>query len=528
MLINVQKLHLSFTKQLFFLLIAVFVVGALTWWWFSKSYTNELISEQLAVKAKIQSTQLAISAGLVEAVETGKVSAVAELISKAQKLSDADFITVSDINGIRMAHPIKERVGLPVMGGDIDRALYDGESYLSHSVGSLGPSVRYITPIFNHQNKIIGMIKVGYLVDTLEFWSGQLLQPAIFFIFGMLVFSTIFSYGFSQLIRSQMQQLEPWQLVQTLHTNQSVLQAIHEGILAIDKYGCVYLENQSALELLNINCQTLIGEKIADHLDDDYAHNVLATPVVDKLVKINGQELVMTCVPVNSDQADTGVVYSFRSHKEIKVLSDKLSQVKQYVESIRVLRHETSNKLSIIAGLLQTNQIDKALYVALKQSQLTQCQLDGFSKLSNFPILSALLLGKKVKANEKGIRVDDSQVAFEQIPSTLSEEDLSSILGNLIDNAMECFTHFDNAVITVCVSESKTETIIRVANNGPMIQVSLATICQMGFSTKQEKTEHGIGMYLVNSLVMRASGYIELDSDDGDTLFSLYFPKDNE
>ncbi len=68
-----------------------------------------------------------------------------------------------------------------VTGDDIDRALSGGESYLSYGVGSLGPSVRYISPILSSDGSVIGMIKVGYLIDTLKVWTSERLIPLLIF-----------------------------------------------------------------------------------------------------------------------------------------------------------------------------------------------------------------------------------------------------------------------------------------------------------------------------------------------------------
>nr|WP_256204131.1 hypothetical protein [Planococcus faecalis] len=54
-------------------------------------------------------------------------------------------------------------MGQKMVGDDNERAISQGESYVSEAVGSLGPSLRGKAPIVDEQNNIIGVISVGFL-----------------------------------------------------------------------------------------------------------------------------------------------------------------------------------------------------------------------------------------------------------------------------------------------------------------------------------------------------------------------------
>ena len=45
-----------------------------------------------------------------------------------------------------------------MVGGDNERALINGESYISEATGTLGPALRGKTPIKNDQGEIVGII----------------------------------------------------------------------------------------------------------------------------------------------------------------------------------------------------------------------------------------------------------------------------------------------------------------------------------------------------------------------------------
>ncbi len=80
----------------------------------------------------------------------------------------AAFIVIGDKNGVRLIHPVDERIGKPMKGGDNQRALVEGKSYISTAQGSLGYSVRGKAAIFDQQGNIIGVVSVGYLLERLQ------------------------------------------------------------------------------------------------------------------------------------------------------------------------------------------------------------------------------------------------------------------------------------------------------------------------------------------------------------------------
>ncbi len=65
---------------------------------------------------------------------------------------------------------------------------------------------------------------------------------------------------------------------------------------------------------------------------------------------------------------------------------------------------------------------------------------------------------------------------------------------------------------------------LSVSNNGPEVQCSIEELAKLGYTTKDDSLEHGIGLFLTQSMVESAHGHIELDSDDLETSFTLYFP----
>lgn len=94
---------LSFTRQLAFILSCTVLIGIAAWWSYSAYQLENVLNNQIALRAQVQSQQLAKLPSLIDAVERENAQLVSEIISVVQLVSDADFITVSDEEGIRFA-----------------------------------------------------------------------------------------------------------------------------------------------------------------------------------------------------------------------------------------------------------------------------------------------------------------------------------------------------------------------------------------------------------------------------------------
>ncbi|EPC7661420.1 hypothetical protein ACR2Z6_001591 [Vibrio cholerae] len=70
--------------------------------------------------------------------------------------------------------------------------------------------MRYISPIRAANGDVIGMIKVGYLLDTVAVWQNEKLQPLLLVAGITLLLATLISTAFARLVRRQMQDREPW------------------------------------------------------------------------------------------------------------------------------------------------------------------------------------------------------------------------------------------------------------------------------------------------------------------------------
>ena len=226
-----------------------------------------------------------------------------------------------------------------------------------------------------------------------------------------------------------------------------------------------------------------------------------------------------------------GAIISFRSKDEISTLNAQLTQIKQYVESLRTLRHEHLNWMSTLNGLLQMKEYDRALAMVKGESQAQQQLIDSLRGSFDDRQVAGLLFGKAQRARELGLTfnlVEGSQLR--QLPEGLDSTEFAAIVGNLLDNAFDASLKNlqGNKTVELYLSDEGEDVIVEVADQGCGVPESLReAIFEQGVSTKTEDAgEHGIGLYLIASYVGRCGGVITLeDNEPCGTLFSVFIPK---
>jgi len=134
------------------------------------------------------------------------------------------------------------------------------------------------------------------------------------------------------------------------------------------------------------------------------------------------------------------------------------------------------------------------------------------------PVLGALLLAKAATASERGVelRVGNDTVMTR---SALESEDLITLLGNLIDNAVDAAaTSLSNRWVSVSVTERDGEVVMIVHDSGPGVPAGVdGQIFQEGFSTKQGpgRKRRGFGLALVRQVAQRQGGSVSVVNDGG-------------
>ncbi|QLO85438.1 MULTISPECIES: sensor histidine kinase DpiB [unclassified Citrobacter] len=524
---------LAFPLRIFLLIlvVSVFIIAALAQY-FTASF-EDYLATHVRDMAMNQAKIIASNDSIIAAVKHRDYKRLATIADKLQSGTDFDYVVIGDTNSVRLYHPNPEKIGYP-MQFTKPGALERGESYFITGKGSIGMAMRAKTPIFDDDGKIIGVVSIGYLISKIDSWRSDFLLPMAGVFILLLLVLMLLSWLFAAHIRRQMMGMEPKQIARVVRQQEALFSSVYEGLIAVDPDGYITAINRSARKMLGLSSpgRKWLGKPVSEVVQPtDFFTQQIAEKRQDAMVNFNGLSVIANREAIRSGDELLGAIISFRSKDEIATLNAQLTQIKQYVESLRTLRHEHLNWMSTINGLLQMKEYDRVLAMVQGESQAQQQLIDSLRGAFADRQVAGLLFGKVQRARELGLTmtiVPGSQL--HQLPEGLDSTEFAAIVGNLLDNAFEASlrTQQGNKIVELYLSDEGDDVIIEVADQGCGVPEALREkIFEQGVSTRtDEPGEHGIGLYLIASYVRRCNGVITLeDNSPCGTLFSLFLPK---
>ncbi|MFP3512808.1 ATP-binding protein [Peribacillus sp. SIMBA_075] len=202
------------------------------------------------------------------------------------------------------------------------------------------------------------------------------------------------------------------------------------------------------------------------------------------------------------------------------------SEFQSLIASVRSLRHDFSNHIQVIHGLLKLGENAKALDYLTGLSKEVH-SIESMKLDVIHPGLSVLLETKRLSAQNYNIdiEIDVSPKSFNRVKTI----DLIKLLSNVIDNAIEATIELpeqERRMNIACNADDQKYTFM-VTNSGPMIStLDQENIFTSGFSTKkaQKGKVRGQGLFIVKDLVSRYDGEIHVQSTEKETTVTMTIP----
>ena len=444
--------------------------------------------------------------------------------SQLKNLEQVEYIIVADSEGIRYSHPNPEMIGKKFVGGDEFRVVQKGDTYISEATGTLGKSLRAFAPIYDTKNnKEIGFVSVGTLTHSIEKAKHTAILYIVLIALGGLTAGIIGAFLLANNIKNTLLGLEPEEITKLYNEKMGMLDAIHEGLVAIDNKGRITLINDSALNILHfqneVNKDDIIGQNIEEVIPNTRMINVMENgeSEFEKEQRINDTIIMTNRIPIINRGKVVGAIASFRDKTEVTRMAEELTGVKKMAWSLRAQNHEFMNKLHTISGLIQLEEYDEALQfisdVAKSRSDISNI----LTKKIKEPSLSAILLSKYNKAEESRVKlIIDKDSKLTRMPEHMTSEEIISIVGNLIENSLDAVSNDGSDEIYVKIVQNEDWLQIKIKDNGPGIQEEYRKkVYEQGFTTKEGQRGHG--MYIVKKIIEEANGSIEFQVDKGVT-----------
>jgi two-component system, CitB family, sensor kinase len=445
-------------------------------------------------------------------------SAIQEHAEAIRRAVGADFVVVMTAGGIRLSHPTPSQIGRHYIG-TIGPA-FEGATLTETYTGTLGPSVRSVAPVVV-DGEVIGLVSVGVTVTRIgDQIRGDIFEIVLYAALALLL-ATLGALAISRRIRRQTHGLGAVELARLYESWDAVLHSMREGLLVLDLDGRLLLANDEARRLLALP-PSAVGRSVRElDLPGALAHRIArGGPAWDDIYVAGDHTVVVNQQPSLWDGRHIGTVVTLRDQSDLQALGGQVASLQGFADSLRARAHESANQLHTVVTLVELGRTEEAVEFATAQLRSSQQLTDRLTTSIGEPVLAALLLGKVAQATERGVelRISEDTVLGE---SPYDPADLVTLCGNLIDNAV------DAAMLTkpphrvdVTIRPDADDLLVRVHDTGPgMDQETFELAVQRGWSTKEHgEYGRGLGLALVNQIVQRHGGHMQVSIDAGTTI----------
>jgi two-component system, CitB family, sensor kinase len=506
-----MRRELSVARQILLLQVAVvlvLVLGALGLAAYdARRDARTTATDQAIVVARSVADSPTVVSALSDAHPTTTLQPFAEQVRAD---TDVDFITIMRLDRTRLTHPNPDLIGKPFVG-DLGDAP-EGRVFTQEFAGSLGPSIRAVVPV-QRDGEVVALTSVGITVAKIDRQLRHdllLILPA-----GLLVLGVGLAGAWlvNRRLRRQTHGLGEREITRMFEYYSAVLHAVREGLLLLDDRARVQLVNDEARRLLALPAD-VVGRSVHElGLPPGLVAAALSRNAESDDIYVAGDHvLVVSSAPAAWEGREVGAVVSLRDHTELRSVTGELAVVRGLTESLRSQNHESANRLHAVVSLIEMGRPEEAIAFATEELQVAQLLTDRVVGAVGDPLLGALLLGKTADAAERGIEltITGELPTDHHIPS----RDLVTVLGNLVDNALDAVTGRPERHVAVRLSSLEGLVGITVGDSGAGLEdEDSAHVLERGWTTKTSAHDtggRGVGLALVGQVARRHGGSISI------------------
>ncbi|MBS1794643.1 MAG: PAS domain S-box protein [Acidobacteria bacterium] len=346
--------------------------------------------------------------------------------------------------------------------------------------------------------------------------------------------------------------------------NESIVESVNVGLLAVDENGCITRCNSTFEEMLGLSRSETIGRPVEDIFDRAFAKNL--ENILGKsrwhLTEIrhayklyaraaDGKSLILNVAvaPLRSvSQNQTGAIVVLENVTGRVKLEETLQQSEK-LSSIGLLAagvaHEVNTPLTGVSSYTQMllgmiPETDPKHALLLKVQKQTEratniaSNLLNFSRSGNSTDFTELrvnkLLDDTLQLLEPQMRKSSIEIVKNYAPDDPkifgNAGKLQQVFTNLILNARDAMIGGGRITLTTSFTDTG-EIVVRVADTGEGISAeNLNKIYDPFFTTKAVGSGTGLGLAVSYGIVQEHAGTIEANSRVGEgTTFELVFPQ---
>lgn len=446
-------------------------------------------------------------------------------VDRAVALSGAALAEIVAADGTVLVSSDPSRVGnrvdLSVTRADEGRAWYGDDDI--DGVHSLIGHV----PVLTSRGEVLAIASVSEPYPSV--W--QLLSVAgerlVLYLGLAAALGLVASWLLSRRIKRHTRGLEVAEIAGLADHREALLHSIREGVVAVNTDGVITLLNDSAQELLGLSAAAVGRRADAVGLDPAVVEFLLSgEDGRDVVIATRTRVLALNRRTASSGGEWIGTVTTMRDSTELAALQAQLSSHKSVTDTLRAQTHEFANQLHTISGLVQLGEYDAVRDLIGELTRRRAEISDAVTRRIADPAVAALLIAKTTLAAESGVTLwldpDSHLAALDPAAAT----DVITLLGNLIDNAVDVSVGSGAARVSVRIDDADGLSIT-VADTGPGVPEHLREeIFARGVTSKPESPGgRGIGLALVRLVTAQHGGVVDVsDRADGGAVFIVRLP----
>ena len=543
----------------------VVLLSAVVYGWLTYERLGDEAEDQALAVARTVAASGDVRTGVSALADAGPEELTAEVLAdgELQPLAEdvrlrtgALFVVITDDAGLRLSHPDPDLLGQRV-STDPSEAL-SGREVTVQEQGTLGHSARAKVPVYApSSDRVVGEVSVGFSSkDILEGLGGSIL-PIALTAAGALGLGTLASLLLGRRLKRLTLGLEPEEIAALTQDQEAVLRGVDEGVIGVSADRRITVFNREAKRLLGMDIAAEIVGLPLDKASLPPSFSALleaATPQSPTVEQVVGSRvLILTARAVQpsrkpgrrgyrpwaaaegaaaqgSAAPELGWVIMLRDRTELQSLTRQLDAVGALTTALRAQRHEFANRLHTVSGLLGIGDY------AAAQNYMGSIMKTGplnypaeQSELLRDPYLQAFIGAKSVEAAERCVtlRIGPETLIRGRITDP---QDVTTVIGNLIDNAVRAAVHGSNperwaevelldeltedgGVLHLVVADSGDGLAEETASNNDGGGSAFERIFTEGFSTTetggdslQDVHGQGFGLPLSRQLARRRGG----------------------
>lgn len=450
---------------------------------------------------------------------------LSQFLDTLMAVSQVRYIVPMNMRAERLYHPDHEKIGLLFVGGDEKRA-FQGEAYISSAVGTLGFSLRAFFPVYAADEQQVGAVAVGIMSDSIESIIAQVSFPIKITLFFTMLLGLVLAVRLAKSIKTILCGLEPAEIAALLEERSAMLQMVNEGVIAIDLDGRITLVNDEARRILhNAGIKGALQNTPLDEIalvERLFAAMKTGIPQYGDEQMLGRVTILANHMPLTINNVTVGAISTFKDMSEVRQMAEDITDINRYVEALRSQSHEFMNKLHVIMGLVNNGTREDLQAYVMQLVVAKGAEDKTVQDMVKDPVIAGFLLSKHSNARELGVSISfDCKGVLPPMPGSAVQHGLITILGNLIDNALDAVQDSPEKEVRIQFIVSPDLFELSVTDTGKGMDAEMVSrIFDKEFSTKGGN--RGLGLWLVAKTIHGLAGKIDVDShpDKGTTFHS--------